>query len=140
MRYRTSIALLFFAPALFSNGCVRIATAPLRAERREKAEAAFDRLAQLPPDTIAAGLTRRMTDALALTPSQQPQVEAINLKYARQLHALAAGPESVRQKARALRTQRNAKTAELKAVLSSDQFARFEAMKDELRESAEQAR
>lgn len=140
MSYRTSFVLLFFAAALFSSGCVRIATAPLRAERREKAEAAIDRLAQLPPETIAAGLTRRMTDALALTPSQQLQVEAINLKYARQLHDLATGPESVRQKARAMRTQRNAKTAEFKAILSSDQFSRFEAMKDELREAAEQAR
>ena len=117
MIVRATIVAFLLGAGFATGGCLRIATAPLRAERREKAETAFERLALVPPETLAAGLTRRMGEALALTPAQQPQVEAINLNYARALYAVAANADSVREKTRAWRTQRNAKAAELKAIL-----------------------
>ena len=134
---RTALSLIWGAAlGLAGVGC----GGPARAERRDKAEAAFDRLAQVPPERLAAGLNRRMTEVLQLSPEQQASVEAINLKYARQLHDLAASDESLLGKARGLREQVDAKAAELKGILTPEQFSRFEAMKEELREAIERAR
>src|SRR5262245_56066739 len=132
MNARSLFCLGCLVGGLLASGCVRIATAPLRAEREEKAAAAFARLAQASPETIAAWLDQRMTSQLGLTPEQQPKIGAINLKYARQLHALAVAPDSARSKAWTLRRQSQAKAEELKGILTPAQFSRFEEMKDEL--------
>ena len=140
MNLRPFFFLVLLAGSLLAGGCVRIATAPLRAERDKRAEAAFERLARVSPEKMAAWLNQRMTAKLELTPDQQPKVGDINLKYARQLHALALSTDSVRMKVRALRRQNSAKVDELKNILTPGQFRDFEEMKEDLRQMAEEAR
>ena len=125
------VALL--GATLAGAGCLWVVTAPIRMERAEKAEAAFDRLAALKPGQIAAFLDTRMADKLERTPDQQPRVAALNLEYARQLQATAASVETVRSKARTIRKQDDLHEAGLKEVLTADQFARFLGMKEEMR-------
>lgn len=125
--------LVLGAALLTGAGCLRIATAPIRAARAEKAEQAFDRLADRPPEQIAAWLDQRMTTELALTAEQQPKVSAVNLAHARQLHAIAASDDGVRAKTRAMARENTAHEASLKPLLTPAQFTRYLALKEELR-------
>ncbi|MBS0632224.1 MAG: hypothetical protein JSS11_09945 [Verrucomicrobia bacterium] len=125
--------LLLLGTLLTHSGCLRIATAPIRAARAEKAEQAFDRLADRTPEQIAAWLDQRMTTELGLTAEQQPKVSAINLAHARQLRAIAASDDGIRAKTRAMARQNTAHEAALKPVLTPDQYTRFLALKDQLR-------
>src|SRR4051812_30322144 len=88
--------VILAAILLETTGCLAVATAPIRIARREKAEAAFDRLAEMTPEQIAGFLDRRMTAALALTDEQRPTVGVINLDHARKLRAIAASDDGVR--------------------------------------------
>ena len=123
------------AAVLASSGCLAIATAPIRIAQREKAEKAFDRIADRTPEQIAAFLDQRLADSLALTAEQKPQVAALDLDYARRLRATAASDDGVRAKGRAMKKENEAHEAALKAILTADQFTRFVAMQEELREA-----
>ncbi len=124
---------------LASPGCLMVATAPIRMARRAQAQAGFDRLADLTPDTIAGFLDDRMAAKLALTGDQQPRVSAINLEHARRLRSIAASDDGVRAKGRALGKQNDAHEAALKEVLTAEQFTAFLAMKDEMRAALQDA-
>lgn len=120
---------------LGTPGCLAVATAPIRMERRERAEAAFDRIAERTPEQIAAFLDRRMGDALMLSDEQKPKVAAANLDHARKLRTIAASDDGVRAKGRAMKKENEAHEAALKAVLTPEQFTRFTAIQEELREA-----
>ena len=125
---------------LTSSGCLMAATAPIRMERREKAEAAFTRLAELTPDQIAGFLDTRMAAQLTLTNEQRPRISTLNLEHARRLHAIVTSDDSVRSKGRAMKKQNEAQEAALKEVLTAEQFTLFLKMKEEMRDSLKDAR
>ncbi|HEX7630849.1 MAG TPA: hypothetical protein VF388_01845 [Lacunisphaera sp.] len=127
------------AVLLLSSGCIAIATAPIRMAQREKAEQAFDRIADRTPEQIAAFLDQRLAEKLALTDEQKPKVAALDLDYARKLRATAASDDGVRAKGRAMKKENEAHEAALKEVLTPDQFSRFTAMQEELREALRNA-
>ena len=119
---------------LATSGCIAVATAPIRIARREKAEAAFDRMAELTPEQIAGFLNNRLAARLALTEEQQTRVARINLEHAGKLRAIAASDDGVRAKGRAINKLNDTHEAALKEVLSPDQFAKFVVLKEELRD------
>ncbi len=137
-RHLLAIGLFASSLILVESGCMRVATAPARAERREQAESAFGRLAELSPDQIARFLDQRMAAQLTLNDNQQIRVDAINLDHAHELHAIATSTDSIRTKVRALRKQNDDHEAELKEVLTAEQFTRFLAMKEEMRDALKQ--
>jgi protein CpxP len=116
------------------SGCLAVATAPIRVARREKAEAAFDRLAELTPEQIAGFLNNRMAASLALTDNQRPRIEGINLEHARKLRVIAGSDDGVRAKGRAVNKLNDAHEAALKEVLTAEQFTKFLELKEQLRD------
>lgn len=129
------ITVVLVATMLSGSGCLMAATAPIRIKRREKAEAAFARLAELKPEQIAGFLDQRMSDRLTLTDEQRPRVSALNLEHALRLHAIMSSDDSVRAKGRAMKKQNDAHEAALKEVLTTEQFTRFLSLKEDMRDS-----
>jgi hypothetical protein len=128
--------MIFLAGLLLAGpGCLRVVTAPLRAERAEKAEAAFARLAAFTPEQIAGFLDARLAEKLELTVEQRTKLAPINLDYARRLQATAATTESVRSKARDLRDEGKAHEEALRGVLTAKQIARYLEMKEQMRDA-----
>ena len=132
MKSRATIILLGLT-VLMSAGCLRLATAPMREKRQEKAEAEFARLAAYSPQQLAAFMDQRMNSGLALSPAQQGAVAVIDLKYATQLHATVVADGDVRGKFLALRNQEKAKESELEPVLTPAQLALYLQQRDEMR-------
>ncbi len=116
---------------------MRVITAPARMERREKAENAFARLAEVPTERLAAFLDARLGEKLSVNAEQAPRLAAANLAHAKRLHELAAADDGVRAKARALRQANDLHEADLRAILTPEQFARYQEMKAQLREALE---
>lgn len=94
----------------------------------------LDQLKDTTPAERAKAQTAMMKTKLGLTDEQAAKVGAINLKYAEKMDPIIKGSEGPLMKmhdARAVETQ---KEDELKALLSPDQFQKFQAAKDEMRE------
>ena len=125
---------------LTSSGCLMAATTPIRMERREKAEAAFARLAELKPEQIAGFLDNRMATQLTLTSEQRPRISALNLEHARRLRAIVSSDDSVRAKGRAMKKQNDVQEAVLKEVLTAAQFTHFLSMKEQMRDGLKDVR
>ncbi|MGV3638224.1 MAG: hypothetical protein ACO1NQ_11345 [Flavobacteriales bacterium] len=86
------------------------------------------------PEERAKARTERMTKELSLSPEQQAKVEAINLKYADQVEAVRAEHEAERTAKRdAAKAMHDAHDAEMKAVLTPDQYTKWVAQKEEAR-------
>lgn len=84
------------------------------------------------PQERAKARTEHMTKALALSPEQQAKVEAINLKYADQVEAVRSEREAERTaKREAAKAMHDAHDAEMKAVLTADQYTMWVAKKQE---------
>ncbi len=84
------------------------------------------------PEERAKVRTERMTKELALSPEQQAKVEAINLKYADQAEVIRAEREAERTaKREAAEAMHAAHDAEMKAVLTADQYTKWVAKKQE---------
>ena len=94
----------------------------------------LDDLKDTTPAERAAAQTTMMKEKLSLTDDQLPKVKAINEKYAEQMDPILKGPGGMFMKMGPMREVEDKKEAELKGVLSSDQFAQFQAMKSELRD------
>lgn len=127
------VGMLAAAALLAESGCVRLATAPLRAQQEQKAEAAFRRLAALRPGAIAQFFDDRLDLALQLTPGERLRVHAIDLRYAGLLHDAAASPDSVRDKLARVRDLEADKDSDLRGVLTTAQYERYQGLKDQLR-------
>lgn len=94
---------------------------------------------QLPPASErAAKLTEWMKTNLALTADQEPKVQDINLKYAGKLDELQKSTQPRREKMKTLKENDASKDAELKQVLTDEQFKTYQAKKDELKEKVKQ--
>lgn len=97
------------------------------------AAAQLDELKNTTPEQRAKAQTAYMKGKLDLTPAQLTQVEAMNRKYADRMEPIIKGEGRRLAKMREARTIEEAKEAELKSVLTPDQFQKFLASKEEMR-------
>jgi hypothetical protein len=90
------------------------------------------------PEQRTTLLTDMMRARLQLTESQVGQVREINLKYAKQMQPILEGSERPFKEVWELQDLNHGKEAELKKVLSPEQFQQYLVAKDELRQKLEQ--
>ena len=86
------------------------------------------------PAQRAKAQTAMMKEKLGLSEEQVAKVGALNLKYAEKMDPIIKGTEGTFMKARDARNVEQQKEVELKALLSPDQFQKFLAGKEEMRE------
>lgn len=118
------------AAALLAIALVIGSTAP-------GALAQMDRLKSMPPAERAKLQTDMMKSKLSLTAEQTPKIAAINEKYAQQMQPVIMSSEGPLVRMRKMREISGAKEGELKAVLTPDQFQKYLAEKEEMREKFE---
>src|SRR5262245_26251748 len=86
----------------------------------------LDDLKDTTPAERAAAQTTIMKEKLSLTDEQLAKVRAINEKYAEEMDPILKGSGGMLMKMGPMRAVEDRKEAELKGVLSSDQFAQFQ--------------
>jgi hypothetical protein len=94
----------------------------------------LDALKDTTPAERAKAQTAMMKTKLGLSDAEVGKVGPINMKYAERMEPIIKGSEGPLIKMRSVRTVEEAKEAELKAVLTADQFTKFEAGKEEMME------
>jgi len=94
----------------------------------------LDELKNTTPAERAKAQTAMMKMKLGLTDDQVSKIGALNLKYAEQMDPIIKGSEGPMMKMRDFRNVEEQKEAELKGLLSPDQFQKFQAMKEEMRD------
>jgi hypothetical protein len=104
------------------------------------ARAQMDSSAMRTPESRAAMMSDKMKTDLALTDAQYTQVQGINLKYAQKNDSLFKSPGERSDKMQAMRSSMQAKGDELKAILTPDQFTKYQAMEKEMRQKMMQQR
>src|SRR5262245_52236349 len=85
------------------------------------------------PEERANKLTEWMKTNLQLNDDQATQVQNINLKYANKTQGLQSQSMSRKEKLQAVKENDKAKDAELKNVLTTDQFNSYQEKKEEVR-------
>lgn len=98
----------------------------------------LDRLKNTTPEERAKAQTAFMTSKLDLKPDQKPKVAEVNLKYAKKMDPVLKGEAGPFMKMREMRKIGEEKDAELKHLLSPDQFDKYLASKEEMREKFEE--
>jgi hypothetical protein len=98
----------------------------------------LDELAHTTPEQRAAEQTRMMKSRLDLSTDQLGQVEALNLKYAKEMDPVLKGSGGVLERLRKAREIDHAKDTALQGVLSESQFQKYAAAKQEMRKELEQ--
>lgn len=83
--------------------------------------------------------TEWMKNELSITAEQEPEVHAINLKYAQQTESVRTQDGSRRSKFKDVKSIDNAKDEELKAILTPEQFEKYQARKQEMRKKVVKA-
>ena len=95
---------------------------------------------QMPPAADrAAKFTEWMKSTLKLTDDQVAKVQVINLKYANKTDELMKAAQSKDDKKKAMKSQEEARDAELKGVLTDSQYQTYLAKKKEMKKNAKQA-
>lgn len=97
----------------------------------------MEKLKSSTPEERARLQTEMMKVKLGLTIDQTPKVAAINQKYAQRMEPIIKGQEGPLMRLRQMREVSQAKEAELKGVLSPEQFQKYLAEKQEMREKFE---
>jgi hypothetical protein len=87
------------------------------------------------PEQRAKALTEMMTTKLGLSPEQTSKVANLNLTYANKMEPLIKGSEGPLAKMRDMRQINEAKEAELKQILTPQQFEKYLASKEQMREN-----
>src|SRR5262245_44964266 len=100
--------------------------------------AQLEQLKNTTPEQRAKLQTDLMKSKLGLTPEQTATIGAINEKYAQRMEPIIKGSEGPFTRMRQMRQVSEAKEAELKATLSPDQFQKYLAEKEEIREQFEE--
>lgn len=108
--------------------CMMFAAAGAQAQEEERIS--------LTPEERATKWTEWMKTELSITAEQEPKVYEINLKYAKQTESVRAQGGSRRSKFKDVKSIDDAKDEEMKAVLSSEQFAQYQTKKQEMRKKA----
>ncbi len=99
----------------------------------------LDTLAKASPEQRANVQTEFMAKRLSLSADQRTKVAAINLAYAQKAQPILTGSEGTLRKMHALRDLESKKDAELKAVLTPEQFQTLQSSREELRKYLMQA-
>ena len=94
----------------------------------------LDALKDTTPAERAKAQTAMMKVKLGLSDAEAAKVAPINLKYATKMEPIIKGPKLPLMKMRDAREVEGQKEAELKTVLTADQFTKFEASKEEMME------
>jgi hypothetical protein len=94
----------------------------------------LDALKNTSPAQRAKAQTAMMKEKLGLSEEQVAKVGALSLKYVEKMDPIIKGTEGTFMKARDARNVEQQKEDELKALLSPDQFQKFLAGKEEMRE------
>jgi len=102
------------------------------------ARAQFAKLKNTTPEMRAKVQTELMKAKMQLNPAQESQVAALNLKYAQKMEPLIQGSQGPFMEMREAREINEEKEAELKKIVSKEQFEAYLAGKEELREKFEQ--
>lgn len=102
------------------------------------ARAQLGDLTNTTPQQRAQELTGIMKKELGLTPEQLDKVEALNLKYATKMEPVIKGSEGPFRKMRQAREINEEKEAELQQLLTPEQFNKYKAEKEMMREKFEQ--
>lgn len=89
----------------------------------------LEALKETTPKERAAAQTMMLKSKLDLTEAQTPKIAAINMKYAEKMDPIIKGSQGPLMKARAAKGIEAQKEAELRTVLTPDQFQKFEANK-----------
>ena len=97
----------------------------------------MEKLKSSTPEERARLQTEMMKTKLGLTTDQTPKVAAINQKYAQRMEPIIKGQEGPLMRLRQMREVGQAKEAELKGVLSPEQFQKYLAEMQEMREKFE---
>jgi Spy/CpxP family protein refolding chaperone len=97
----------------------------------------MEKLKSSTPEERARLQTEMMKTKLSLTTDQTPKVAAINQKYAQRMEPIIKSQEGPLMRLRQMREVGQAKEAELKGVLSPEQFQKYLAEKQEMREKFE---
>lgn len=102
------------------------------------AMAQLDDLKNTTPEERAAALTKMMQSSLSLDEKTTTAVSGINLKYAKETQTLmdSSGPQL--GKLMTFRQNAQAKDAELKGVLTPEQYSLYEQKKDEMQAQMKQ--
>jgi len=98
----------------------------------------LQKLAGTTPAQRAAVQTEFMRTRLGLSETQQQKIAALNLKYAEQMQPILQGSDGPLMKMAAARRVDEAKDAELRGVLQPEQYQKYLAAKEELRQHLEQ--
>ena len=102
-----------------------------------RAFAQLDELKNTTPVERASLQTELMKSMLALTPEQTQAVADLNLKYANRMEPIIKGSSNSLSKMFQMRKINNEKETELKRILSSQQWEKFDASRDEMRQQFE---
>jgi hypothetical protein len=86
------------------------------------------------PEQKAQGLTMLMKVKLLLDTAETTKVGAINLKYAQKTDPIIKGDQGKFAKFKALKELQKSKDAELKGVLTADQFKQYQDMEEQIKE------
>jgi hypothetical protein len=92
---------------------------------------------QSSPEQRAAIQTQFMKERLNLPTEVLAKVQAVNLKYARQMDPVLKGSDGKLAKMQKARGIMGAKDDELKAILSPDQFEAYDDAKDDIKAALE---
>jgi hypothetical protein len=98
----------------------------------------FQKLAGTTPAQRAGVQTELMKSRLGLSEAEAAKIASINLKYAEQMQPILQGSEGPMMKMGAARRVDQAKDAELQGVLSPEQYQKYLASKQEMRQKMEQ--
>jgi hypothetical protein len=99
------------------------------------ASAQFDELKNTTPEQRAKALTEMMTTQLGLTPEQTGKVAELNLTYANKMDPLIKGSAGPFVRMREMKQINQAKEAQLKQILTPQQFEKYLASKEQMREN-----
>jgi len=102
------------------------------------ASAQFAKLKNTTPGERAAIQNELMKSKLGLSPDQEKKIAELNLKYANKMQPIIQGSEGPFEEMRDVRSINEEKEGELKRILSPDQFQKYLAGKEEMREKFEQ--
>ena len=103
-----------------------------------RAFAQLDELKNTTPGERASLQTELMKSKLALTPEQTQAVADLNLKYANRMEPIIKGSSNSLSKIFQTRKINNEKETELKRILSPQQWEKFDASRDGLRQQFEE--
>ncbi|MEL7534624.1 MAG: hypothetical protein AAFN10_25175 [Bacteroidota bacterium] len=132
-----SFQQLFKTVGLVALLLVSFSLVQAQAPEQERGERQGRRGARnIEPADMAERQTKRMTEDLALSEAQIPEVEAVNLKYAEMMKAGFEANQDDRQAMAGLMTDIRAKRMKaMKAVLTKEQYKAFKKAEMERQES-----